>query len=128
MEISNASQWEAAILDATSGGDLMQKQWVDFAGCPGYANQPIHFLRTYSCLTDIFFFSSECNAGKKIPGKGLCDSMCSIYADAVDSLLKDEDVCTSGIFLSIIIIFTPETQTSSSRITASSKSYPTEMR
>jgi hypothetical protein len=59
-EIKTAKDWEDALIDATNGGELMTTQWRDFASCPRYSGEPIQFARTYSCLTDIFFFSAPC--------------------------------------------------------------------
>lgn len=48
--LSSAQDWQEMVQGATSGGDLMRQQWVEFAGCPGYHGEAIQFARVLQLL------------------------------------------------------------------------------
>jgi hypothetical protein len=65
-KIETAEEWEAALVSATAGGDLMMAQWRNYAACPRYGGEPLQYARTYNCLTDIHFFSAACKNVVKV--------------------------------------------------------------
>ncbi|KAJ3022819.1 E3 ubiquitin-protein ligase sh3rf3 [Thoreauomyces humboldtii] len=93
--VPNAAYWDNLIRDVTSGGEHQAAMWKNWAQCSGYNGEPIQYYRSYTCMTDIYMFSSGCN--QKAPPVPICKKACNDYGGAVASLIKDSSVCPSKI-------------------------------
>ncbi|KAJ3223385.1 hypothetical protein HK099_001211 [Clydaea vesicula] len=91
QKIAFQEDWDNFVYSATSGGEYQAKLWNDWAKCTKYKGAPIQYSRTYTCLTDIFLFSSGCN--KKAPQPSPCPDFCEVYGKAVETLLSDDEAC-----------------------------------
>ncbi|KAJ3269621.1 hypothetical protein HDV01_001182 [Terramyces sp. JEL0728] len=92
VDIKSAEIWEATIIKTTSGGDDQSSLWKEWTGCSGLKGEMIQYLRSYTCLTDIFTYSATCNdQAKNIPP--LCDDTCDKYGSALETMLQNPTTC-----------------------------------
>ncbi|KAL2917030.1 hypothetical protein HK105_203462 [Polyrhizophydium stewartii] len=101
-----APLWDALVRNSTSGGATQARLWRDWAYCPGYLGQPIQFLRTYTCLTDLLEYSRGCNARASSPALAppaaaalppVCGSACAAYGQAAARLMADPAACPADL-------------------------------
>ncbi|KAJ3214573.1 hypothetical protein HK099_006821 [Clydaea vesicula] len=91
QKINSEEDWDEYVYSATSGGEYQANLWNDWARCINYNGESIQYSRTYTCLTDIFLFSSGCN--KQAPKPSPCPDFCEVYGKAVETLLSDDGAC-----------------------------------
>ncbi|KAJ1550968.1 hypothetical protein HK405_015474, partial [Cladochytrium tenue] len=96
--LTTASAWDALVTTLTSGGKAQAALWQDHLGCSGYNGEPVQYHRTYTCLTDIMYFSAGCNAAynARVPYPPLCGSTCGKYGEAVAGLVDDTAECPTA--------------------------------
>ncbi|KAJ3352646.1 Protein Xrp2 [Kappamyces sp. JEL0680] len=88
----DAQSWEELLLKTTGGGKAQAALWSKWAACPAYKGTALQYLRTYTCLSDIFIYSASCN--KEATGlTPICPEVCENYGGAVKKMIQDEKVC-----------------------------------
>ncbi|KAJ1563788.1 hypothetical protein HK405_000763, partial [Cladochytrium tenue] len=83
------------LLSASTKGELLKAVMRGYLRCDTYNGSPIQYFQTYICLTNIYHFSSGCNADLASSSSGLavCSSTCSAFGEAVGNLLHEKRRC-----------------------------------
>ncbi|TPX55238.1 hypothetical protein PhCBS80983_g05488 [Powellomyces hirtus] len=90
--VPDTKYWDKLVRDVTSGGEQQMNMWKNWAQCAGYKGEPIQYYRTYTCMTDLYMFSSGCNKATQPPAP-ICAGACDAYGGAVASMIEDEEIC-----------------------------------
>ncbi|KAJ3223749.1 hypothetical protein HDU81_008975 [Chytriomyces hyalinus] len=105
--ITNAADWEAALLASAAGDAAGSAFFKRVFGCGGMDDSPVPFHLTYSCARDLSMLSNGCNEGSGVAAvrvllavaapasSTVCASTCARFSDALGAVFGDASVCGS---------------------------------